>query len=110
MNEEIVVLFVSIDNYVSALHISRIITNEKLCACSTILQNTTSVYEWKNKIEERSENLMIIKTTKNQIQQLILRIKELHPDEVPEIIAIPVIDGLPEYFSWLKSVVQRPTS
>ncbi|MGQ9819302.1 MAG: divalent-cation tolerance protein CutA [Candidatus Kapaibacteriales bacterium] len=104
MNEEIVVLFVTIDDYEKALQISRIVVHEKLCACSSILQNITSIFEWDNKINERNENLIVLKTSKDRYKNLISRVKELHPDKVPEIIVLPVIDGFSEYMSWVLSV------
>lgn len=104
MNEEFVVLFVSVENIENALQISRVLVSEKLCACSTIIQNTTSIYEWEGKIDERGENLIVIKTTKEKLDNLIPRINELHPDQIPEIIALPIINGLPEYLQWVKTV------
>lgn len=103
MNEEIVVLFVSIEHYENALQISRIVVHEKLCACSSIIQNVTSIFEWNNKIDERNEHLIVMKTSKDKIKNLTSRIKELHPDQVPEILVIPTIDGLPEYLQWVLS-------
>lgn len=104
MHEEIVVLFVSIEHYENALQISRIVVHEKLCACSSIIQNVSTIFEWNNKIDERNENLIVMKTSKDKVKNLIPRIKELHPDQVPEIIVLPVVDGLPAYLQWVLSI------
>lgn len=101
MNEEIVVLFVSIEQYENALQMSRVVVNEKLCACASIIQNVTSIFEWNNKNDERNENLIVMKTSKDKVKNLISRIKELHPDQVPEIIVLPVVDGSQEYLKWV---------
>jgi periplasmic divalent cation tolerance protein len=57
-------------------------------------------------VEERKENLLVIKTTKDKFESLKKRIKELHTDQVPEIIAVKIQDGLPEYLNWLREVTK----
>ncbi len=78
---------------------------DKLCACVNISSKCHSVYSWQGKIEEAEEYTLLIKTTKEKYTQLEVAIKSLHKYELPEIIAIDIADGLPEYLHWVDSSV-----
>ncbi len=106
MESNFIVVFVAIEHFQNAVQIARILINEKLAGCCSILQNVTSFFEWENKLDERIENLMVIKTRKELFDELSSRIKELHPDRVPEIIALPISEGLPDYLNWLSDVTK----
>ncbi len=81
--------------------LAKILLAEKLCACVNILPQVESLYFWDNKLEETTEVSMLIKTTKDCYPELEKAIKENHPYDVPEIIALDIADGLPEYLSWI---------
>ena len=81
--------------------IAEILVNEKLAACINIIPEVQSVFRWKDKVDNASENILIIKTTLNLYDKLERRIKELHPYELPEIIAVPIERGLTEYLNWV---------
>lgn len=66
-----------------------------------------SVYQWQGKIEEASEVSLYIKTVTTHYAELEAVIKQSHPYAVPEIIAIPIVDGLPVYLDWLKQEVDK---
>lgn len=106
METEFIVVFSTVENFFNAHQISKILVAEKLAACCSIIQNITSVFEWEGKVEERKENLLIIKTTREKFESLKTRVKELHTDEVPEIIALNIQDGLPEYLDWIAEVTK----
>jgi periplasmic divalent cation tolerance protein len=76
-----------------------------LAACVNIVPGLTSVYRWEGRTEESPECLMLIKTTREGMARLQERIVELHPYELPEIVAVPVVDGLPAYLDWVASSV-----
>lgn len=101
------IIIVSIEHYENALQISRVLIHEKLAACCSILQNATSIFEWDGKFTERNESIIFIKTTKDHIDELFMRVKELHPDSVPEIISIPIEKGLPEYLKWIEETTHH---
>lgn len=77
------------------------LVEERLAACVNLLPRVQSVYRWQGAVESASEIPLLIKTTAACYAALEARIRELHPYEVPEIIAIPISHGLPAYLNWL---------
>jgi periplasmic divalent cation tolerance protein len=71
-------------------------------ACVNILPGLLSLYRWQGKIEKDQEHLLIIKTHKVKYPVVAKRIREIHPYQVPEIIAISINQGSSEYLAWLK--------
>ncbi|MGB9771969.1 MAG: divalent-cation tolerance protein CutA [Candidatus Kapaibacteriota bacterium] len=96
----------TVESYLTAVQIAKILVTERLAACCTILPNAISFFEWEGKLDERKENVVLIKTTKNKIEPLKDRLAELHPDEVPEIIALKIEDGLEAYLLWVKEMTK----
>ncbi len=98
---EYYVVFVTVQSEKEAGNIASVIVKENYARCANIVKGVRSVYQWEGKIEDDSEVLMIIKTTKGAFPALAEKIKELHSYDVPEIIAMPVIDGSKDYLDWL---------
>ncbi|MFX1298640.1 MAG: divalent-cation tolerance protein CutA [Promethearchaeota archaeon] len=73
---------------------------QKVAACVNIIP-VRSIYNWKGKIEDDKENLLIIKTRDVKIEQLKKVIKEIHSYEIPECIILSIENGLPEYLNWI---------
>jgi len=84
-----------------AERIARVLVEEGLAGCVNILPPMRSIYRWKGKIEDASEQLLVIKSTQARYPAIRDRLRSLHPYELPEIIAVPIADGLPEYLAWL---------
>jgi len=74
---------------------------ERLAACINRVPGVTSTYRWQGEVHEDAEVLLIAKTSSQQFEGLRDRIVELHPYDVPEVIALPVGDGLPAYLDWV---------
>ena len=87
----------------SAEKIARQLINDKIAACVNILPGLTSIFPWQGKIETEQEHLLLIKTRKDRYQFVEKSIQTNHPYEIPEIIAIPVENGLAEYMQWIES-------
>ena len=84
-----------------AAEVARILVEERLCACVNLTPPVRSISTWKGKLEDDTETLAIIKTSAERFEALAKRISELHPSEVPEVIALPIIDGHAPYLAWL---------
>ena len=100
-----IVCLVTIDDIEKAVRIGQILVENKLAACVNLLPEIRSIYSWQGKIHDELETLMIIKTRKDVFKDLQKTIKELHPYEVPEIITLPIDQGLPEYLQWIHDSV-----
>ena len=82
-----------------ARQIGAALVERQVAACVNLLPGVESIYRWEGKVEKAGEVLGIIKTTR--YPELEAAIRELHPYEVPEILALPVQGGLPSYLEWL---------
>ncbi|WP_020159111.1 divalent-cation tolerance protein CutA [Methylobacter marinus] len=83
--------------------IARLLVTGRLAACVNILPGILSVYTWQGQVESAQEHLLLIKSSKDRYQALEAAIRDNHPYDVPEIIAVPVEAGLPEYLHWIDS-------
>jgi len=93
-------------NKEEALKIVRRLLDEKLIACANIIGPVSSLFWWENKIDEAKEFLVFMKSHKRLFQRLSSRIKEIHSYDVPEVISLPIIEGLPPYLEWLGTSLQ----
>ncbi len=78
----------------------------KLAACVNILDNMSSVYVWQGEIQEDSEVVMIAKTTREKLPQLVEKVKSLHSYECPCIVSLPVLDGHQPFLEWIEAEVK----
>lgn len=76
-------------------------TGKRLASCAQIIGPIKSRYWWKGKLETKREWQIILKTRQDLYKALEDEIRKWHPYEIPEIIAIPVVEGLPEYLDWI---------
>ena len=74
---------------------------QRVAACVNILPKARSIYRWKEKVEEAAEWMLIIKSRRDLFAALRAEIQKLHTYEVPEVIALPVVDGSEAYLAWL---------
>jgi periplasmic divalent cation tolerance protein len=81
------------------------LVTERLAACVNVLPEVTSVYRWQGKMEKASECLLLAKTSESRWPALQDWLREHHPYELPEVIALPIQSGLPEYLAWVTSSV-----
>jgi len=81
--------------------IVRALVERRLVACGTVLPGAVSIYRWKGAVEQQDEAVVMLKTTAERWPALAAALPELHPYEVPELIAVPASAGLPAYLQWL---------
>lgn len=90
----------------AAQQVAARLVDERLAACAQVLGPVSSTYRWKGSIEQAAEWYCNLKTTNARLPALTARIRELHPYEVPEIIAIRIEDGDGEYLQWIAAEVE----
>jgi len=103
---EYVVTLITTPQTEEAKKIGDKLIRDKIAACVNIIPHINSIFWWENKIEEASESLLIIKTTKNKLTELIRVVKENHSYSVPEIIALPISGGNEDYLRWIEEEVE----
>jgi len=101
-----IAVFITASNEDEAANIARALVEGRLAACVNIVRNLRSIYRWQGKVEDESEVLMIVKTQSSLFDSLSKIVKELHSYTVPEIIALPIVDGSEDYLKWLKEVTE----
>lgn len=105
MPEEALVVLVTFPDAETARRIVTILVQERLAACGNLVPGIESIYRWQGAVETASEVLVLLKTENSRYEALELRLKELHPYEVPECLALSVAAGLSPYLHWLKESV-----
>jgi periplasmic divalent cation tolerance protein len=100
MTDKIVVL-TTCESEEEASRLARHLVEKRLAACVNVLPQIRSVYRWKDKVEQATEFLLLIKSRRDVFDSLRGEILKMHSYEVPEVIAIPVVDGSPAYLAWL---------
>ncbi len=84
-----------------AENIARKLVEGRLAACVNIVPQVRSLFWWENKLSEEEEVLLIVKTRRSKFGALVLQVKALHSYQVPEIIALPIVEGSANYLQWI---------
>ena len=102
---EYYIFFVTVPNIEEANDIAKILIENRLAACVNIIQNIVSIYRWKGNIERENEMLMVIKTTENNCDMLIEKVRKIHSYSNPECVDLKNEKGSKEYLDWIGKVV-----
>ena len=97
-----IVGFITAKDKEEAQKIADVLVLEKLVACVNIVPSVQSVFWWEGKVDNSEEVLMIFKSRKDLFERIVSSVKSAHSYTVPEIIALPVIDGNQDYLKWVK--------
>jgi periplasmic divalent cation tolerance protein len=103
-----VVVLVTAPSADSAAGMARTLVEEGLCACGNVVPGVRSIYRWEGKIQDEAEALLVLKTERRLLPALKARLPTLHPYQVPELLVLPVEDGLGPYLAWVAASVRRP--
>ena len=103
---ECVVIFVTCKDGEEAKKISSKLLEEHLAACVNIVNQVQSFFHWEGKVEQADEVLLSIKTRHDLFDAVKHAVKGLHSYDVPEIIAIPIVEGDEDYLKWIKKETQ----
>jgi periplasmic divalent cation tolerance protein len=87
--------------------IGKALIEEKLAACVNIFDGVNALYVWEGKLHDEDAAVLIAKATEEHVPELMERVKELHSDDCPCILVLPVVDGHPEYVAWLRNVIKK---
>jgi len=99
-----IIVFITASNEDEAAKIAQSLVQARLAGCVNIFRNIRSIYSWQGRIEDEQEVLMVLKTRKSLFRSLAEEVKGLHSYEVPEIVAIPIVEGSEDYLKWLREV------
>ena len=102
-NERAFVVYCTVPDKATGKKLAKAVVEEGLCACVNLVPGVTSFFIYEEQFCEESEELLIIKTDAKRYKTLEQRLFELHPYEVPEIIASEITDGSQPYMEWLRS-------
>ncbi|MGE0545680.1 MAG: divalent-cation tolerance protein CutA [Kofleriaceae bacterium] len=94
--------FPSIDK---AAEVARVLVDEQLVACVNVVPQVRSIYRWQGAVQDDTEALALIKTTVERVAAVTSRLLELHPYDVPEVIALPISAASPAYAAWVRDSV-----
>jgi periplasmic divalent cation tolerance protein len=97
------IIFCTCPDKNTAENLARLLVSSNTAACVNILPGITSIYTWKGQIESADEHLLLIKAHQDDYLAIETTLREHHPYELPEIIAVSIERGLPEYLHWIDS-------
>jgi len=83
------------------------LVEERLAACGNIMSGVRSIYRWQGAVQQDSEVLLLLKTMAARVPALSARIRELHSYDLPEVLALPILGGLPAYLAWIEESTQE---
>jgi|SRR5437762_12813166 len=98
-----IVVFSTCSTPEEAGQIARKLVEDRLAACVNVVPGIRSFYRWKGAIEETGECLLVIKSSRELFDRLRLELEKAHTYEVPEVVAVPVVEGAPNYLNWVEN-------
>ncbi|RLB26785.1 MAG: divalent-cation tolerance protein CutA [Deltaproteobacteria bacterium] len=106
-NRENVVIFITTGTDDEARRIANMLLNQKKVACVNILPKVRSLFWWQDKLDSAQESLLIVKTRASLLSEIVSMVREVHSYDVPEVIALPIIGGNPDYLEWIGKEVKQ---
>jgi periplasmic divalent cation tolerance protein len=100
-----VIVYTTCGNAGDAEAIAQALIDRRLAACVNVLPGVLSYYRWKGKIENSTEFLLLIKTSRDLVDKVRSEIERLHTYDLPEMIVSPIVDGSPNYLAWMEQVL-----
>jgi periplasmic divalent cation tolerance protein len=99
---DVIIILVTAGAEEEAEKIARALVEERLAACVNLISPIRSIYRWEGKVQDDREWLLVIKTQPTHFAAVEAQVKALHSYQVPEVIALPVVDGSEKYLEWVK--------
>ena len=104
---EYIVVLITTSSLDEAKRIGTSLIDNKLAACTNIISSVESIFRWQGEVCNEKEAMLIVKTRRGIFNDLQSKVKELHSYDVPEIIALPILDGNSDYLKWLDSSINQ---
>jgi periplasmic divalent cation tolerance protein len=105
MQDQPIVVLITVPSPETGEQIARALLEQKLAACANLLPGVKSLYTWQGRLNQDEEALLIVKSKAKLFKEgLVPAVTSLHPYQVPEIIALPVVMGLESYLDWIEEV------
>lgn len=101
MTDDVLLAFCTCPDEAVALSLAETLVEEGLAACVNLLPGVRSIYVWQGQRHSDAEILLLIKSATSRFPELAARLRELHPYDLPEIMAVPIRHGLPDYLNWV---------
>ena len=101
MTDQVRVVFVTAPDPDTAAVIGRTLVEERLIACANVVPGIRSIYRWEGQVADDPEVLLVLKTRASRCAAVAARVKALHPYALPEVVALPVVDGSEAYLDWV---------
>jgi periplasmic divalent cation tolerance protein len=103
-----IVVFSTCGSQEEAELLARRLVEARLAACVNVIMQIRSFYRWQGKIEESGEWLLVIKTSRDVFDEVRAVLEAAHSYELPEVLALPVVAGSPNYLAWLEREIKSP--
>jgi len=107
IDADYIIVMITCSSKREALKIKKVLLEERRVSCVNIIPGVNSFFWWKGKIDSAHEVLLLAKTKKKEFGGIVTVVKKIHKYEVPEIIALPIIDGDMAYLRWIEKTVGR---
>lgn len=108
MNSAYVIVLITAPNQETGRTIARYLVENQLAACVNIIQPIESIYTWEGSVQQEEEVLLIAKSRADLVDSMLVEaVKSVHPYQVPEIIALPIVAGSRSYLDWISSVTRQ---
>jgi len=100
-------IYVTAPSHEEAEKIAETVVTEQLAACANILDGATSIFHWEGKLCRENETVLILKTSEERVEELTIRIKELHSYDCPCVVALPIEGGNPDFLNWVADATSQ---
>jgi periplasmic divalent cation tolerance protein len=97
------IVLITVPDADTATGLGRALVEARLAACVNVVPGVRSLYRWEGKVQDDAELLLVVKTRADRIAALAARVRELHPSELPEILALSAVGGSEAYLDWVRT-------
>ncbi len=106
MTADYVVVFATVESEEQGKRIAEVLLEKKIIACANIVKGVDSHYWWKGRVEHSAELILVMKSRAELLEEIVKVVKENHSYEVPEVVALPIVGGNPDYLRWIDETVE----